>query len=357
MKNILIHVKNDELIEKYKKYEKNGYPKEKDYSKEIMYTIKEFINNGYNVFLTSIDNFDYQNNKFNRIYNINNDKNISLSINELNELIDIILIRVIGSIEGNFDNIQKYLKYLKDNYNGIVLNNLKSMLKGMTKDYLLDFQNDKEYINSLGIELIPTKKYNNNITLEEIKKDIKNVNKYIIKPSSGELSNSVSNLSNIDENYLKRKENKVKGWIVQPIINEIWNGEYQMMFIGKELLYSQKKEYIENYESIPDQKNRILKKYNPTSSEIEKGINLIKYVENLYDINIDICRVDFIKNKINDPILLEFEMVNPGFFIGYMNENDENIIKITKKLRDYVEEKIKYKEEKNVKKMKIYSYK
>ena len=50
-------------------------------------------------------------------------------------------------------------------------------------------------------------------------------------------------------------------------------------------------------------------------------------------------------------------MVNPGFFIGYMNENDENIIKITKKLRDYVEEKIKYKEEKNVKKMKIYSYK
>lgn len=357
MKNILIHVKNDEQIDKYSKYEKFGYPNEKDYSKEIMYTIKEFKNNDYNVFLTSIDNFDYENNLYKRIYNINKDINNSFSMDIVNELFDAMIIRVIGSIEGNFNDIQKYLNYIDKNYNKVVLNNPKSMIKGMTKDYLLDLQFDKEYIKELGINLIPTRKYERKVTLYQIENEMCNMNKFIIKPISGELSNSVSNLSEIDDDFLRRKENKVKGWLVQPIVNDIWNGEYQIMFIGKELLYSQKKVYLENYESIPDQKNRKLLKYNPTNEEIKVGLDLIEYMESLYNINIDICRFDFIKDKNNNPILLEFEMVNPGFFIGYMNENDIDIKKITKKLREYTDEKIKNNQEKNVKKAKIYSYK
>ena len=60
-------------------------------------------------------------------------------------------------------------------------------------------------------------------------------------------------------------------------------------------------------------------------------------MSNLYDLNIDICRIDFIKDDSNKPILLEFEMVNPGFFIGYMEKGDTDIQNIINKLIDYCE--------------------
>ena len=42
-------------------------------------------------------------------------------------------------------------------------------------------------------------------------------------------------------------------------------------------------------------------------------------------------------------ILLEFEMVNPGFFIGYMKDEDDNIKQIVNKIRKYSEKKIEEK--------------
>lgn len=65
--------------------------------------------------------------------------------------------------------------------------------------------------------------------------------------------------------------------------------------------------------------------------------NVIKYFTELYNIKLDICRIDFMKNKEGMPILIEFEMVNPGFFIGYMKEDDETIKHIVKAVREYCE--------------------
>ena len=169
-----------------------------------------------------------------------------------------------------------------------------------------------------------------------------NLEEYIIKPLSGELSNSISNLSEINEEFLRKKELKVKGWIIQPIIKDIWNGEYQMSFLNKNLIYSQKKNYIKDgNESILNQKKRVLEKYYPTKKEINISKKLIEYFKKLYNIDIDICRINFIKDENNNPILLEFEMVNPGLFIGYMNSDDEDIINITSKIREYCENKLK----------------
>lgn len=60
MKNVLIHVKNNESLEMFarmienKKWEQNI-----KYSKEVRYMIEEFMENNWNVYLTSIDNFNF----------------------------------------------------------------------------------------------------------------------------------------------------------------------------------------------------------------------------------------------------------------------------------------------------------
>ena len=331
MKNLLIYLKNDEIVSKYKTFLTNGYKETDTYSHEVREMINVFINNNWNVFLSSIENFDENKNEYIRIYDIKHNEDISLTIDEVNEKVDAMIIRVIGSIEGNFNNIKNHLTYLEKNYHGLVINDPKAMIKGMTKHYLKEIEELKE------ISLIPTEIYDNKIKLSELNKKYKNKKEYLIKPVSGELSNSLMNLNDVTEEILRYKENKVLGWVIQPIMKEIWNGEYQMVFLGKELIYSQKKEYENDNELIPNQKKRTLIKYNPTEAEITIGKKLIDYFSKKYNLKIHICRIDFMKDKNDKPILLEFEMVNPGFFIGYMKENDKDIKNITKSIRKYCE--------------------
>lgn len=336
MKNILIHVKNIELIHMYEDFLNNGYDDSKIYSKEVKNMIDIFnASDDWNVYLTSIDNLDYDKNIYYDIYDTKDKKYIDFTLEEINKKIDAMVIRVIGSIEGNFFNIKKYLEYIRDNYKGLVINNPSAMLKGMTKHYLCEI--DPEYLKSIGIGTIKTKIYENTVKYSELKKEYKDMDKYLIKPVSGELSNSLSNLGLIDEEFLRYKEEKVLGWVVQPIMKEIWNGEFQMLFLNSELIYSQYKEYKKEG-SIPNQKNRRLHKYKPTLFEIEKFKKLIDYFKSLYNIDINICRIDFMKDEYGEPILLEFEMVNPGFFIGYMNSDDKDIEYIISKIKDFCEE-------------------
>lgn len=333
MKTVLIYLKNDETITKYKSFLTKGYKENDTYSHEVKEMINEFINNNWNVYLSSIDNFDEKDNQYKRIYDIKNNNDIVLSIDDANDKVQVMIIRVIGSIEGNFYNIKKHLSYLENNYHGLIINDPKAMIKGMTKHYLkeLDEKELKE------IKLIPTDIYDNKVKINQLDKNYNNKKDYLIKPVSGELSNSLMNLNDVTEEILRYKEKKVLGWVIQPIMKEIWNGEYQMVFLGKELIYSQKKEYENSNTLIPNQKKRILRKYNPTEKEIIIGKELIDYFSKKYDLKIHICRIDFMKDKNEKPILLEFEMVNPGFFIGYMKENDNDIKKITKNIREYCE--------------------
>lgn len=337
-KNIIIHVKDNENIDNFINFIKNGYNEEIKYSKEVKFMIEEFLSNEWNVYLFSLDNF--KNNMWTNVYDINNDKKIDLSIKDLNEKINVIIIRVIGSVEGNFNNVKNYLSYLKENFQGLVLNNPKAMLKGMTKNYLIEI--DHDYLSNIGVKTIPTKIYSNTITFDKIRQDINDLSNYLIKPLSGELSNSLANLEEVTEKFLRHKETKVAGWVIQPIIKDIWNGEYQISFLNKNPIFAQKKTYKNTFNnSIPNQKERILEKYYPSEKEINTMRKLIEYMEELYKIKLDICRIDFMKDNQNTPILLEFEMVNPGFFIGYMNEYDNDIRNITNSIRKYCEECIK----------------
>lgn len=338
-KSILIHVRNSEMFTNFvtmlrnKKYDDNLL-----YSKEVKYMINEFYDNGYNVYLATIDEFDFDNNCFKRVYKVNDDEILTMTMDEVNEKIKVMIIRNIGSVEAKFDLIYKYLNYMLVNYKGFSLNNIGAMIRGMTKDYLVEI--DKNELRNIGIITIPTEKFSKKVTINQINDRYSDKENYLIKPTTGELSNSLNNLSAIDEDFLRYKESKVGGWIVQPIIKDIWNGEYQLVFLNKEMIYSQKKEYINNNESIPSQKSRNIVEYYPNDKEINIMKRLIDYFEKLYNINLEICRVDFMKDKEGNPILLEFEMVNPGFFLGYLDECNDNIKKVTSKIRQYCDEKI-----------------
>lgn len=339
-KSVMIHVRNNENLDKFINFLRNGYDDTVVYSKEVRFMIEEFINNDYEVYLFSLDNFI--DNIWTNVYSVHQNTQSDFNLNELNEKIKTIIVRVIGSVEGNFDNIKNYLTHLLENYHGLVLNNPKAMLRGMTKKYLT--QIDRAYLSSIGISTIPTEIFDNKVTIDEITEGIDNLDDYLIKPVSGELSNSLANLAKIDEEFLRYKESKVQGWVRQPIIKDIWNGEYQISFLNKKPIYAQKKIYKTNEDSnIPNQKTRVLEKYNPTDKEIEIIQKLIDYMQDLYEIKIDICRVDFMKDKEDNLILLEFEMVNPGFFIGYMQSYDKDIKKITENIRCYCDENMSYK--------------
>lgn len=334
--NILIHVRNKESLKKYITMTENKVIDENTkYSHEVKEMIDEFYNHNWGVYLTTIENFS--NGIWHDVYSVNEQKQADLTLDDINNKMNFMIIRNLGSVEGNFKMISEYLDYIIANYKGIALNNPKAMKKGMVKNYLVDLDSDE--LESIGIHTIPTKIFDKSVSYQDILNGYQSLDKYLIKPTTGELSNSLKCLKDIDEDFLRYKEDKVGGWVIQPIMKEIWNGEYQMVFIGNELTYAQKKIYPnDSLTNIPNQKNRIIEKYNLTEQELEIGLKLIKYFSKLYDINIDICRIDFMKNADNEPILIEFEMVNPGFFIGYMKEDDQSIKDIVQRVREYCEE-------------------
>lgn len=346
-KSIMFHIRAEETLKNYIAILNNVKGNEDlAYSHEVKRLILDFLKVDWEVYLTTLENIEIEQGLWKNVYHItpeefNSDalekgERLNLNIDQVNETIDIIMIRNVGSVEGHFDELQKYLTFLIENYKGRVLNDAKAMKKGMTKHYLGEI--DSEYLSTIGFKTIPTDIYETSVTMDEINSKYGNLEGYLIKPVTGELSNSLKALNEIDEQFLRNKENKVGGWIIQPIQKDIWNGEYQLVFIDNELTYCQQKQYKNDEGSnLPSQKNRQIGKYHPTDQEVENAKNLIKYMSDLYNLNIDICRIDYIKDGQGNMILLEFEMVNPGFFIGYMNDNDEDIKHIVSTILKYCE--------------------
>lgn len=339
-KSVLLSVKNTEAVDNYMRMIRNKkYDDEQPYSKEVRSMIEEFSNNEWIVYLGTLDNFDTKNDVFNKIYCVQKDGVLDMKIDQINEDISIMIIRNVGSVEQKFEEVQTCLKYLIDKYEGIVINNPKAMLKGMTKHYLTEIELDE--LEKIGVVTIPTQIFDNSVTINKIYEEYpEHRENYLIKPVTGELSNSLKCLGDIDEEFLRHKENKVGGWVIQPIQKEIWKGEYQLLFLDKKLIYSQEKNYTNVKDEIPDQKKRIISKYEPSEQEVESGTKLVEYFERFYNLSIDICRIDFMKTDDGRMKLLEFEMVNPGFFIGYMKEHDIAIKNITTSIRKYCENRI-----------------
>lgn len=74
MKNVLIHVRKKELLNNYKEYFRSNCNYEnipQELSLEVILLIKAFYRCNWNVYLTSIDNFDFAKEEWNQIICIN----------------------------------------------------------------------------------------------------------------------------------------------------------------------------------------------------------------------------------------------------------------------------------------------
>lgn len=306
---------------------------ERHKSYELHSLTSEFINQGWHCHWTTLTDVDVTALRHNRVYDVRTGESRSIDNNELNSTIDVVLARILGSVEGNIKAVRAYFEQLQARYTGITINDPASVLYGLRKDYLFKFAD-------AGFESIPTEYFDNTVTYKLLAERYGGeMFRHVIKPVTGELSNSIALLSDVDETVLRRKEHLVGGWLVQPVMDEIWNGEYQLFYVGDSLTHANRKMFARKADSpLPDQAGRKVTQYEPDAKEERFAFDLKRFWTEKLGLRTDIFRVDFMKRDDGTPILLEFETVNPGLFIHYMKPSARS--NVAKEYETYVSKRL-----------------
>lgn len=262
----------------------------------------------------------------------------TIKLNQLSDNFAAIIFRIIASVEGQRDFISKAIDSLQSNFSGLLINHPETMKYGIRKDYILELQENK-------FPVIPTAYFDKSVSYADLYKEIDSSNEYIIKPVTGELSNSFAKVENADyvkyyykdnitevetektkngEQYLRRKEEFIGGWLLQPYYKDILDeGEFQLVFFRETFSHGLKKTYKNQTGFVlPSQKQRETNLYNPTEKEIELALNIKDFFEKKLLKPIYTFRFDYLKLKNGEIKILEFEILNPGFFIGYLKDDE-----------------------------------
>ncbi len=233
---------------------------------------------------------------------------------------DIMVIRTIGNVTERVELIKKGVSYLKKAYKGQIINNPDFIIYGSNKRYLLDLQ-------TANIPVIPTDFYEGWENIQEIKGKYDNPHRYIIKPAVGELSKGFYKLAHITPDWWNNKKDDFGkyGWIVQPLKEEVFDGEYQLIFFGNEFSHAQVKMVGKTEDGTPNQKDRNFDTlYKPSNEELKLCLEIKQHVENKLNQQLNFFRCDFLKDKSQRISVLEFEMFNPGFFF-HKRERQEDL--------------------------------
>jgi len=193
----------------------------------------------------------------------------------LNDLCDFLFMKQLGPIHDKKENFLKFLESL-DKFKGVILNDVRTFKNNLSKQYLLELQ-------GRGFPVIPTLKLDKSKSLEEVKKPDFSFNKnsweyedIVVKPLYfGEGGQSVRRLSSFNsEEFEKYKKDKGE-LIIQPFIPEILtDGEYSLVFLGKDFSHAAKKftgEFLINLSKNPQ-----CFEYKPSEEEIEIGKKILK---------------------------------------------------------------------------------
>jgi hypothetical protein len=320
-KTIIVHVANPTMLEANIAYrtgdEQTMREVENTKSSELHFVTDELLRNDWNVYWCLLQNVDLDSLQFGDLYDVGSGTTKTLSLEVVNAEVDAILVRILGSVEGKLATVQRYFEQLRDHFKGITVNDPASAIYGLRKDYLFE-------IAEAGFPTIATQYFLNTATHEEIVSQYAGaLDRHIVKPVTGELSNSLSVLADTSENFFRRKEAKVGGWLVQPVMPEIWNGEYQLFFMGDSCSHANKKVYepSDDHPIIPSQENRLIEPYSPSNGEVELARSLRDFYVDHLGLHTDIFRLDYMKRADGTPIIVEFETVNPGFFIKYISDD------------------------------------
>ncbi|GEC10548.1 hypothetical protein SSP24_82030 [Streptomyces spinoverrucosus] len=274
-----------------------------------------FQERGWKCYWVTFDDIDVASLHHSRVYDVSEQKFLRLNTIELNARVDVVLARVMGSVEGKIGNVREYFERLQEEFHGVTLNDPASVLYGLRKDYLFEYA-------KAGFATIPTEYFDRTVSFAELERVHRGqLDRYVIKPVTGELGNSFASLASIDEGVLRHKEPLVGGWLVQPFMPSIWEGEYQLFFIGNTLVQGIRKVHRKVPGiAVPQPTDRSFEKHQPTPAEEAFARRAKAFWTGDLGRPIDICRVDFIKDTDGSPLLLEFEAVNPGFLFNPASE-------------------------------------
>lgn len=325
-------MKDEETIKKHLEYLgksrhilSSTYFLEKEQGQNAEYYLyaEEAIRRGIDTYWLGLDNIGNCENETTdvKLYHLNSKKAIKTKISELDKLSDTLVIRTIGNVTERIDLIKKVMLFLKKNYHGDIINNPDYILYGSNKRYLLDLQN-------ANLPVIPTDFYIGEQDIRTIQQRYDDPKKFIIKPAVGELSKGFYKLSDITMDWWKRKNTNdygEHGWIVQPLKEEVFEGEYQLIFFGDEFSHGQIKMAGKKEDGTPSQATRTIQtNYRPNQDEINLCMDIKAQMEDTVRKQLHFFRCDFFKDKFGHPSVLEFEMCNPGFFF-HKRERKEDL--------------------------------
>ena len=262
----------------------------------------------------------------------------TIKLNQLSEDFTVIVFRIIGTVEGKRALIDKAIDTLQGNFSGLLINHPETMKYGIKKDYIMELQKN-------GFPVIPSRYFDTTVSYADLYKATDPTKEYIIKSITGELSNSFAKVENADcvkyyhkdsntevetekvengEQYLRRKENLIGGWLLQPYYKDILDeGEFQLVFFRDTFSHGLKKTYKKQIGfDLPSQKQREINLYNPTDEEIDLALRIKDFFEKILLKPIYTFRFDYLKLKNGEIKILEFEILNPGFFIGYLKDDE-----------------------------------
>lgn len=338
MKSIIVHVANSSMLEANIAYRSGSSDERKaaenSKSSELHYVTEALLIKGWKVYWALLENVDLDTLHFRRLYEVQHETYVDFGIDQLNQNVDMILARILGSVEGKLATVKRYFERLQESFEGITVNDPASVVHGLRKDYLFD-------LIGAGFNTIATDYYENTVTFAELEqKYAGQLHEHLVKPVTGELSNSLKVLGETNEEFFRYKESKVGGWLVQPVRPEIWGGEYQLFFLGDSCTHANKKVYerSDRHPVVPSQENRLIDPYDPTESEITLARTLKQFYVEHFGLHTDIFRLDFMKDEDGTPIIVEFETVNPGFFIKYIS--DERKLKIAEDFEAFLTKRL-----------------
>lgn len=324
MKRILFYAKHSRQIEANAKILNSDFSEFKSIDLQADITIesveldvmtKVFFREGWECCWTCLEWLDFKN-KTIMFFNPLKETIKTVGFNKISSYFAVIVFRIIGSVEGKRDFINKAIDSLQENFSGLMVNHPETMKYGIRKDYIFELQKS-------GFPVIPTKYYENTVTLDALTDSVDNLCEYVIKPTTGELSNSLTTLDKVDKAFLRKKKNKVGGWLVQPLVSEIWDGEYQLVFFRDNFSHGCRKMYtkVSSDMLLPSQDHRDIDFYNPEEKETELALSIKAFFEKNLSKPIYTFRFDYLKMRNGDIKILEFEVLNPGFFIGYLKDD------------------------------------
>lgn len=244
--------------------------------------------------------------------------------------VDIIIHRNIGSVRENYnDSFIQYKERIAKMNQYKFINSLDNYFKGITKDYLIELQND-------GFPVTPSIKINSSMDFGRLQKVSKvfNTEYIVIKPIDGELGQDINLISNISRAQYEDMASRTSSFLIQPFIKEIFEGERSVavLIINKEIkVFHGIKRIPENW--IADSSScKQIKQIKPTGLEKKLVVQIFK--SSYFDfIEYGFYRIDFIGTT--KKYISEVEIINPQVGLEYLHraslkEYMEGYIKLIK---------------------------